>query len=156
MFLMFLVVLAQIAAINAYVHTGASVQLFEWSWKDVANECEKYLGPKGFKSVQISPPMDHIQGSEWWTRYQPVTYDLISRSGNEAEFKDMVSRCLASNVTIIADAVINHMAAGSGVSVGGKSYGNRAYPAYSQQDFHHSSSNSNTNCQVNNYSDKYN
>ncbi|RYH14159.1 hypothetical protein EON65_34055 [archaeon] len=42
----------------------------------------------------------------------------------------MVSRCTFSNVTIIVDAVINHMAAGSGVSMGGKSYGNRAYPTY--------------------------
>lgn len=34
-----------------------SVQLFEWSWADVSSECENFLGPKGFKSVQISPPV---------------------------------------------------------------------------------------------------
>jgi alpha-amylase len=70
-----------------------SVQLFEWSWPDVANECETFLAPKGYKTVQISPPMEHIQGSEWWTRYQPVSYSLTSRSGNETQFSDMVSRC---------------------------------------------------------------
>ena len=38
------------------------VHLFEWKWTDIANECEVYLGPKGFCAVQTSPPMEHIQG----------------------------------------------------------------------------------------------
>lgn len=134
-----------------------SVQLFEWSWSDVAYECENFLSKKGFKTVQISPPMEHIQGSQWWTRYQPVSYNLISRSGNETQFKDMVSRCNKVGVGIIVDAVINHMAAGSGTGTGGTTYGNRAYSGtYSQNDFHHTSNNANSNCQVTNYNDKYN
>ncbi len=135
---------------------GASVQLFEWSWSDVANECEKFLGPKGYKAVQVSPPNDHITGSQWWTRYQPVTYDIISRSGNETQFKDMINRCKNSGVAIVVDAVINHMASGSGQSVGGKSFSNRQFPYYGPQDFHHDSSNQYTNCGVSNYQDKYN
>lgn len=59
-------------------------------------------------------------------------------------------------VGIIVDAVINHMAAGSGVGTAGSSYGNRQYPFYGQQDFHHYDSNYAANCQVNNYYDKYN
>jgi alpha-amylase len=140
----------------AYDNHGASVQLFEWKWNDVAYECETFLGPKGFKAVQVSPPTEHIQGSEWWTRYQPVTYNLISRSGNESEFIDMINRCKKSGVAIIVDAVINHMAAGSGVAIGGSSYGGRSYPSYSPQDFHHNDGNTGANCQVNNYYDKYN
>eukprot|EP00445_Apocalathium_hangoei_P019652 CAMPEP_0203904850 /NCGR_PEP_ID=MMETSP0359-20131031/46621_1 /ASSEMBLY_ACC=CAM_ASM_000338 /TAXON_ID=268821 /ORGANISM="Scrippsiella Hangoei, Strain SHTV-5" /LENGTH=102 /DNA_ID=CAMNT_0050829175 /DNA_START=41 /DNA_END=346 /DNA_ORIENTATION=+ len=42
--------------------TQAFVQLFEWSWPDVAAECESWLGPKGFAAVQVSPPTEHIQG----------------------------------------------------------------------------------------------
>ena len=30
------------------------VHLFSWQWKDVANECENVLGPKGFCGVQVS------------------------------------------------------------------------------------------------------
>jgi alpha-amylase len=135
---------------------GASVQLFEWSWNDVAAECETFLGPKGYKAVQISPPTEHIQGSEWWTRYQPVTYNFVSRSGNETQFVDMISRCKASGVKIIVDAVINHMAAGSGVGIAGSAYGNRQYPFYSPNDFHHYDSNTGANCQVSNYYDKHN
>ncbi len=29
------------------------VQLFEWTYEAVANECENYLGPKGFCGVQV-------------------------------------------------------------------------------------------------------
>lgn len=31
------------------------VHLFEWKWLDIARECEKFLGPKGFGGVQVSP-----------------------------------------------------------------------------------------------------
>ena len=49
------------------------VHLFEWSWDAIGRECEEVLGPKGYCGVQISPPMEHIQGGQWWTRYQPVS-----------------------------------------------------------------------------------
>lgn len=68
----------------------------------------------------------------------------------------MVSRCTKVGVTVVVDSVINHMAAGSGTSLGGKSYGKRQYPYYSPNDFHHNSNDIYTNCQVNNYKDKYN
>ncbi|KAJ1424150.1 alpha-amylase [Ochromonadaceae sp. CCMP2298] len=143
------------AAADQY-STGASVQLFEWSWKDVADECETYLSAKGFKAVQISPPQEHIQGSPWWTRYQPVSYNLTSRSGNEEEFIGMVKRCSNSGISIIADAVINHMADGSGVGTAGSPYGSRTFTLYSPSDFHHLAGDEAHNCQVDDYSDKNN
>ncbi len=33
-------------------------------------ECEEVLGPKGFCGVQVSPPMEHIQGGQWWVRWE--------------------------------------------------------------------------------------
>jgi alpha-amylase len=57
---------------------------------------------------------------------------------------------------VIVDTVINHMAAGSGTSLGGSSYGNRQYPFYSPSDFHHDSNTVYTNCQVTDYNDKHN
>lgn len=145
-----------VSSTEAWAHGGASVQLFEWSWADVTNECEKFLGPKGFKAVQVSPPMEHIKGSEWWTRYQPVSYKIVSRSGDEAAFRNMVSRCRASNVTIIVDAVINHMAAGSGIGIGGTTFTSRSFPIYSPNDFHHNPNSESSNCQVTNYNNKTN
>ncbi|WP_232361473.1 alpha-amylase [Paraneptunicella aestuarii] len=112
------------------------VHLFEWSWQDVAQECEQFLGPKGYAAVQVSPPNEHIQGSQWWTRYQPVSYALESRGGTRAQFIDMVNRCNTAGVKIYADAVINHMAAGSGTGTNGSNFGSKSYPNYSPQDFH--------------------
>ncbi len=89
----------------------AFVHLFEWQWPDVASECENVLGPKGFSAVQVSPPQKSISGSQWWTRYQPVSYAIEGRSGSRAQFQDMVNRCNAVGVDIYVDAVINHMAA---------------------------------------------
>ena len=38
------------------------MHLFEWTWPEIARECEEFLGPKGFCAVQVSPPHEHIQG----------------------------------------------------------------------------------------------
>ena len=43
---------------------------------------------------QVSPPSEHIRGDAWWTRYQPVSYLLESRSGTREQFIDMVQRCI--------------------------------------------------------------
>lgn len=136
--------------------SDAFVHLFEWSWSDIAQECEDWLGPKGFKAVQVSPPTEHIQGQQWWTRYQPVSYNLTSRSGNEQGFREMVQRCKKAGVDVIADAVVNHVAAGSGTGIAGSPYGNRKTVLYNPEDFHHNSGDLSDNCAVNNYADKFN
>lgn len=30
------------------------VHLFEWKWDDIAAECERFLGPRGFGGIQVS------------------------------------------------------------------------------------------------------
>ncbi|MBQ4849935.1 alpha-amylase family protein [Pseudoalteromonas sp. MMG012] len=128
------------ATVNAQPTTF--VHLFEWSWPDIAQECETFLGPKGFAAVQVSPPNEHIIGEQWWTRYQPVSYQLQSRGGSEQQFKDMVQRCKQAGVDIYVDTVINHMAAGSGQGVAGSTFSYKNFPTYSPQDFH-------TTCAIN-------
>ena len=121
------------------------VHLFEWRWPDIARECELFLGPKGYKGVQISPPSEHAVITSggafypWWQRYQTVSYKLDqSRSGTAAELRDMVTRCKSVGVEIYADVVINHMTAGSGVGSAGSIYSKYDYPAvpYRNSDFH--------------------
>lgn len=138
------------------VDRTAFVHLFEWSWKDIAQECEEFLGPMGFAAVQTSPQMEHITGDAWWTRYQPVSRQTVSRSGDESAFRDMVKRCNAVGVGIYADPVPNHMAAGGGTGTAGSSYGGRNYPNLSPNDFHHNDGDTSSNCQVSNYNDKFN
>lgn len=40
---------------NPYYAAGRStmVHLFEWKWDDIAAECERFLGPRGFGGVQV-------------------------------------------------------------------------------------------------------
>lgn len=132
------------------------VHLFEWSWSDVAAECETWLGPRGFAAVQVSPVTEHIRGPEWWTRYQPVTYNFTSRSGDEASFKEMVSRCRAAGVAVYVDVVFNHCAAGSGVSLAGTAFEPRRFPGFASEDFHHRPDDLAKNCAVSDYSDARN
>ncbi|MDP5215109.1 alpha-amylase family protein [Pseudoalteromonas tunicata] len=129
-------------SISIHAAPTTFVHLFEWNWQDVATECETFLGPKGYAAVQVSPPNEHVTGSQWWTRYQPVSYQLQSRGGNRTAFANMVSRCQAVGVDIYVDAVINHMAAGSGRGVAGSAFSAKQYPIYSPQDFH-------TTCTIN-------
>ena len=134
--------------VQAAAQRTTFVHLFEWNWQDVAQECEQYLGPKGYAAVQVSPPNEHIQGNQWWTRYQPVSYKIESRGGTRAQFIDMVNRCKAVGVNIYVDAVLNHMAFGSGTGVAGSGFGNKNYPVYSPQDFHNT-------CVITNYNNRF-
>jgi alpha-amylase len=117
------------------------VQLFEWPWNDVAEECENYLGPNGFAAVAVSPPNEHLSlpNHPWWERYQPVSYEINSRGGTEEEFQDMVLRCKKAGVDVYADAVINHMTAQkNGVGFAGTNFEAYKYPGlYNYSDFHH-------------------
>ncbi|WOD39366.1 alpha-amylase family protein [Nodosilinea sp. E11] len=117
------------------------VHLFEWTWTDIATECETYLGPHGYRAVQISPPQEHVlrpdYGYPWWQRYQPVSYQLESRSGSRAELQEMIDRCRAVGVAIYADAVINHMAGfEAGIGSAGTEFTKYEYPdLYGPNDF---------------------
>ncbi len=133
------------------------VQLFEWPWADVGRECENLLGPKGFSAVQVSPPHEHLSRAEanWWERYQVVSYQIKSRSGDEKAFKDMVDRCHKAGVGIYADVIINHMAGFiDGKGFAGTPFTHFAYPnLYSPSDFHHCGRNGNDI--IKNYNDRY-
>ncbi|MFJ9820297.1 alpha-amylase family protein [Streptomyces sp. NPDC101151] len=125
--------------------------LFEWNYASVARECTTALGPAGYGYVQVSPPAEHIQGSQWWTSYQPVSYKIAGRLGDRTSFQNMVNTCHTAGVKVVVDTVINHMSAGSGTGTGGSSYTKYTYPGlYSSFDF------DDCTAQVSNYSDRWN
>lgn len=131
--------MALVAGIAEARDARTFVHLFEWSWDDIAHECSAFLGPKGFAAVQISPPNEHIQGEAWWTRYQPVSYGIHSRSGDDAAFRRMLETCHAAGVKIYADAVINHTADQvPGPGVGGTTYSRKNHPSipFSSEHYH--------------------
>ncbi|ROQ98337.1 alpha-amylase [Streptomyces sp. 2132.2] len=123
------------AAAAAPGEKDVTAVLFEWRFDSVARACTDALGPAGYGYVQVSPPQEHIQGPQWWTSYQPVSYKIAGRLGDRAAFKAMVDTCHAAGVKVVADSVINHMAAGDGVGTGGSSYTKYGYPGiYSGSD----------------------
>jgi len=125
--------------------------LFEWKFASVAKECTNTLGPAGYGYVQVSPPEEHIQGSQWWTSYQPVSYKIAGRLGDRAAFQNMVNTCHAAGVKVVVDTVINHMSAGSGTGTGGSSYTKYNYPGlYADQDFN------GCRADISNYQDRWN
>ncbi|AUH40018.1 carbohydrate-binding module family 20 domain-containing protein [Streptomyces sp. CMB-StM0423] len=111
--------------------------MFNWRFDSIARECTQRLGPAGYGYVQVSPPQEQIQGGQWWTAYQPVSYRIESRLGNRDQFRNMVGTCRDAGVGVVVDAVINHMSAGSGTGTAGSNYTKYDYPdaPYSDWDF---------------------
>ncbi|PZH15769.1 glycosidase [Streptomyces sp. NTH33] len=145
------VALASPAAASPPGTKDVTAVLFEWNFASVAKECTTTLGPAGYGYVQVSPPAEHIQGPQWWTSYQPVSYRIAGRLGDRAAFQNMVNTCHAAGVKVVVDTVINHMSAGSGTGTGGSSYTKYNYPGlYSVYDFDDCMS------EINNYRDRWN
>ncbi|MFJ4268909.1 carbohydrate-binding module family 20 domain-containing protein [Streptomyces coelicoflavus] len=110
--------------------------MFEWNFDSVAKACTDDLGPAGYGYVQVSPPNERVQGPQWWTAYQPVSYRIGTRLGDRTAFKNMIDTCHAAGVKVVADTVINHMANSAGTGTAGSPYSKYDYPGlYSKSDF---------------------
>lgn len=121
--------------------TDVGVQLFQWTWDAIAAECPT-LAEHGYGWVLTSPPQEHILGQEWWTAYQPVSYQIESRLGSREQFAAMVEACTEVGVGIVADAVVNHMTGQDepGIGWAGSRYSHYDYPGlWTDADghFHH-------------------
>ncbi len=140
------------AAPTANGNKKVTAVLFEWNFDSIARECTRTLGPKGYGYVQVSPPQERIQGSAWWTAYQPVSYKIQGPLGDRNSFRNMVNTCHDAGVKVVVDAVLNHMTSGSGTGTAGTQYTKYNYPGtYSDGDFH--------GCRRpigSNYADRYN
>ncbi|THA60263.1 glycosidase [Streptomyces sp. A0958] len=146
-----LVVPATTAEASAPGTKDVTAVLFEWRFDSVAKACTDTLGPAGYGFVQVSPPQEHIQGGQWWTSYQPVSYKIAGRLGDRNSFANMVNTCHSAGVKVVADSVINHMSSGSGTGTGGSSYTKYNYPGlYSSYDMDDCTS------EITNYGDRYN
>jgi alpha-amylase len=110
------------ARLTASSAPGVIVQMFDWPWTDIASECTSVLGPDGYAAVQISPPQEAVvlasDDYPWWQAYQPVSYNLNSRFGTEAQLASMISTCHAAGVKVYADVVPHHMTAEENGGVG--------------------------------------
>lgn len=100
--------------------------------------------------MQISPVTEHVvqDKNPWWIRYQPVSYKIHSRSGDQEALASMIKRCNAVGIRIYVDVVINHMAAKPGLGFAGSlaDVDMTSFPGvpYSVLDF-------NKNCEIKDY-----
>lgn len=106
--------------------------------------------------MQVSPVNENVvrPNRPWWERYQPISYKLSTRSGNEQQFASMVKRCNDVGVRTYVDVVFNHMAADGGTTGTGGSTADpssKSFPAvpFSSLDF-------NPTCAITNYNDPTN
>ncbi|KAJ6223217.1 hypothetical protein RDWZM_001762 [Blomia tropicalis] len=134
--------------------------LMQWKFVDIADECERFLGPYGYGGVQVSPVNEHasLDRHPWYELYQPVSYRIVSRSGTESQFRDMVHRCNKAGVRIYVDVVLNHMTGPqSGVGIDGTHYDGNSmqYPGipFGPNDFHGHESCPTSNLDIQNYDD---
>ncbi|WP_435843639.1 alpha-amylase family glycosyl hydrolase [Streptomyces fradiae] len=74
-------------------------------------------------------PNERVQGPQWWTAYQPVSYGIATRPGDRTAFKRMIDTCHAAGVEVVVDTVINHLADSAGTGTGGSPPGARS-PAW--------------------------
>ncbi len=56
----------------------------------------------GADHLSVSPAQEHIQGPQWWTDYQPVSYILTSKRGTREQYENMIHTCHAAGVGVIA------------------------------------------------------
>lgn len=134
-----LMALASAAQAATFNPPDTSVQMFQWSWNDIATECTAWLGPQGYGAVQISPPGASKKADSWWGVYQPVNYvNLSSRMGTPAQLQKMIDTCHAAGVRVYADVVVNQMADGAGTATDGSTWNaaTLSYPHFSARDFH--------------------
>lgn len=116
------------------------LQMFQWPWNAIAEECRSSLGTMGIRRVLISPPHENLNIPTWTSSYAPISYRLDSKLGTRDELRRMVETCHAHGVDIIADAVMNHMAPAIPPfrGIAGSTFHRYSYPGiYSSADFHH-------------------
>jgi alpha-amylase len=96
--------------------SDAIVQAFEYSFEEVRELCDE-IDKNDYKYgyIQVYPittALDNYDNdnNDWWTRYQPIDYNVLSRSGENYEiFEDMVIHCRSLGIGIIVDVVFNHV-----------------------------------------------
>lgn len=91
---------------------GLILQAFNWTYKQIEANIPT-IAENGFKIVQTSPVQQpKSNGSAWWTFYQPLSFSISNDSplGTKEDLKSLCKTAKEYGVSIIVDAVLNHMA----------------------------------------------
>ncbi|WP_254273923.1 alpha-amylase domain-containing protein [Haloarcula marina] len=128
------------------VGSSAVYQYYHTDWNQVKSDLST-IADQGYDAIQVPPAQysrldrSHQQGvTDPPLGYQPVDLkNFNSVFGTESEYEDMVAEAHAQGLDVIADAVINHMAANDDFR-GAPGISFADLPYFSEQDFHPESS----------------
>ena len=97
----------------------------------------KRLQAFGFTHVLVSPPQKSHPSRAWWARYQPVDYRFIEGPlGSGSQLEELCREASARGLTIVADAVLNHMCNDRRyVRMAGSRVMEANFPRFGPQDF---------------------
>ena len=122
---------------SAAIGDSAVYQFYHTRWNDVRNSLSD-VASTGYDAIQVPPAQE--SKLSWSERqydsekfqtplgYQPINHkNFDSEFGTEWEYQQMVDEAHNQGLDVIADAVMNHMAAGVGYD----------FPYFSYPDFHH-------------------
>ncbi len=87
------------------------LSLFDCPLRDV-KRLLPIISRQGFNVVQVSP-LQRIKeegNNEWWLLYQPLGFDIGNRLGTKEELYDLCNEARRYGITIVVDAVVNHVA----------------------------------------------
>lgn len=110
-------VYAASSALPTNTKDGVILHAFDWSFNTIKNQLPN-IAAAGYKSIQVSPVTgtknSSTDSSNWWLLYQPTNQSIgNAQLGTYNDFKALCTEAANYNISIIVDAVMNHMA-GSG------------------------------------------
>lgn len=112
------------------------VQLFDWNFRQVS-EVLPELERIGYTHIHLSPMQKSVENGKWWGKYQPLDFRKIEGPlGTREELKALAAEAKQHGITLVADVVINHMAATPHITVTRGRLREVHFDDFSKEDFH--------------------
>ena len=91
---------------------GLTLHCFNWTYKQIKDNLN-LIADSGFKNILTMPiQQPKNNGSAWWDFYQPLSLSIAENSllGSKQELIELCQEAEKYNISILIDAVVNHMA----------------------------------------------
>ena len=84
------------------------LHLGDWRLNDITDEVITKAKNCGFTQIQISPVQEDRGISDWWDRYQPISFEIGNILGSREDLIQLGNRCRRVGIGLIADIVVHH------------------------------------------------
>lgn len=130
------IVLQMTLASRVSAKPSVIVQLFDWSFAEISNVLPE-LAEIGYTHIHLSPVQKSVENGRWWGKYQPLDYRVIEGPmGTREELVTLAEKANELGIKLMADVVINHMAAHPHVEVKRGRLQSVNFADFSKEDFH--------------------